>query len=116
MFVVNALVFVATAAVLVVLPATVSEPVSVTEVTVLAVGLALMLVVNTLLVRASLRPWDGLTALMKRVDLRRPRERAQESLTNIARHVDASRVELSLTGEREGVVQRITDEGQAQRG
>ncbi len=75
LFVVNGLVFVAAAAVLVVSPATVSEPVSVTEVTVLAVGLALMLAVNALLVRASLRPLDGLAALMKRVDLLRPGER-----------------------------------------
>ena len=113
LLVVNVLVFVAAAAVLVVSPATASEPVSVTVVTVLAVGLTLMLVVNALLVRASLRPLDGHTALMKHIDLRCPRERAQESLTNIARHADASRVELSLTGEREGVVQRITNDGRA---
>ncbi len=94
---VSALVFVAAVPVLV-SRATASEPVSVTEVTVLAVGLTLMLVVNALLVRASLRPLDGHTALMKRIDLRRRRKRAQESLTNIARHADASRVELSLTG------------------
>jgi two-component system sensor histidine kinase UhpB len=36
---------------------------------------------------------------------------AQESLTNIARHAGASRAELSLTGERNGVVLHITDDG-----
>jgi two-component system sensor histidine kinase UhpB len=74
-FVLNGLVFVLGAAVLVVSPATVSAPVSVREVTVLAVGLALMLGVNAVLLRASLRPLDGLTALMERVDLLRPGQR-----------------------------------------
>ncbi len=36
---------------------------------------------------------------------------AQESLTNIARHADASRVELTLTTEQNCVVLRITDDG-----
>jgi len=72
---VNALVFVVGAGVLVLSPATVSAPVAVTEVTVLAGGLALMLAVNAVLMRASLRPLDGLTALMERVDLLHPGER-----------------------------------------
>ncbi len=38
-------------------------------------GLTLMLTVNALLLRASLSPLDGLTALMERVDLLRPGER-----------------------------------------
>jgi two-component system sensor histidine kinase UhpB len=61
----NALVFVAGAGVLVLSPATVSTPVAVTEVTVLTVGLALMLAVNAVLLRTSLRPLDGLTALTR---------------------------------------------------
>jgi two-component system sensor histidine kinase UhpB len=36
---------------------------------------------------------------------------AQESLTNVARHADASEVELSLTAEREAVVLRVVDNG-----
>ncbi len=75
LFLVNGLVFLAATAVLVFSPATVSTPVQVREVTVLAVGLVLLLAVNALLLRASLRPLDGLTDLMKRVDLLRPGER-----------------------------------------
>ncbi len=41
---------------------------------------------------------------------------AQESLTNIARHADASRVELSLTHDRDTVVLRITDDGRGHDG
>ncbi len=36
---------------------------------------------------------------------------AQESLTNVARHADASTVELSLTPERDAVVLRVADDG-----
>ena len=75
LFFFDALVFVAAAAVLVISPATVSAPVSVTELCVLAVGSALMLIVNGLRLRANLRPLDGLTAPMERVDLLRPGER-----------------------------------------
>ncbi len=71
----NGLVFVVGAGVLVLSPATVSAPVSVREVSVLTVGLAVMLAVNAMLLRASLRPLDGLTDLMERVDLLRPGER-----------------------------------------
>ena len=75
LFLLNALVFVTAAAVLVLSPATVSAPVLLTEVSVLAVGLVLMLVVKAVLLRASLRPLDGLAELMERVDLLRPGER-----------------------------------------
>ncbi len=75
LFLLNALVFVAGAGVLVLSPATVSTPVLVTEVAVLTVGLALLLAVNALLLCTSLRPLDGLTALMERVDLLHPGER-----------------------------------------
>jgi two-component system sensor histidine kinase UhpB len=75
LFLLNALVFIAGAGVLVLSPATVSTPVAVTEVAVLTVGLALMLAVTAVLLRTSLRPLDGLTALMERVDLLRPGER-----------------------------------------
>ncbi|MHA6793813.1 histidine kinase [Pseudonocardia bannensis] len=75
LFLLNALVFVAGAVVLMFSPATVSTPVAAAEVTVLTLGLALMLAVNAVLLRTSLRPLDGLTALMERVDLLRPGER-----------------------------------------
>ena len=52
----NTLVFVVGAAVLVISPATVSTPVLLTEVGVLIVGSALMLTVNAVLLRATLRP------------------------------------------------------------
>ena len=71
----NTLVFIAGGAVLVLSPATVSMPASLTEVGVLAIGSALMLTVNAFLLRATLRPLDGLTALMERVDLLRPGQR-----------------------------------------
>lgn len=75
LFLLNALVFVTAAAVLVVSPLTVSAPILITELTVLTVGLVLMLAVTAVLLRTSLRPLDGLTALMERVDLLRPGER-----------------------------------------
>lgn len=75
LFVVNGSVFVMATAVLVLSPVTVSSPISTTEVGVLVGGLTLMLAVNALLLRASLSPLDGLTALMQRVDLLRPGER-----------------------------------------
>ena len=71
----NALVLVIAAAVLALSPLTVSAPVLITEVSVLAVGLVLMLVATAVLLRASLRPLDGLAELMERVDLLRPGER-----------------------------------------
>lgn len=75
LFGLNALIFLAGGAVLVFSPATVSTPVSVTEVSVLTVGLVLMLAINALLLRTGLRPLNGLTALMQRVDLLQPGER-----------------------------------------
>ncbi len=87
LFALNGLVFATGTAVLVLSPATVSAPVSGTELTVLAVGLLLMLAVNALLIRASLAPLDGLTALMERVDLLRPGERL-----GVAGYGDVARV------------------------
>jgi two-component system sensor histidine kinase UhpB len=55
--------------VLMVTPVTVSDPVRLAEVAVLGVGALVMVAVNAILVRATLRPLDRLTALMERVDL-----------------------------------------------
>ncbi len=56
-------------------PVTVSDPVLLTEVAVLGVGAIMMVAVNAILVRATLRPLDRLTALMEQVDLLRPGQR-----------------------------------------
>lgn len=75
----NALVFVVGTAVLMISPATISAPISLTEAGVLAAGSALMLAANAWLLRATLKPLDGLTVLMRRVDLLRPGQRLTES-------------------------------------
>jgi len=75
LFLVNGLLLLTAAAALVFLPVTVSTPILLTELAVLAVGLGVMLAVNAVLLRATLRPLDGLAALMERVDLLRPGER-----------------------------------------
>jgi len=49
-------------------PATVSPRVRLTEVPVLIIGLAVILITNALLLRASLAPLDALATLMRRVD------------------------------------------------
>jgi two-component system, NarL family, sensor histidine kinase UhpB len=83
----NGLVFGAAAALLVLSPATVSAPAVTAEIAVIVVGLALLLGVNALVTRVSLRPLDGLAALMDRVDLLRPGERLE-----VARDTDTARV------------------------
>jgi two-component system, NarL family, sensor histidine kinase UhpB len=75
LFLLNALVLVAGATLLVLSPATVSPGVRVAEVAVLVGGVALMLIVNAVLLRASLRPLDQLAVFMRRVDLLQPGER-----------------------------------------
>jgi two-component system sensor histidine kinase UhpB len=71
----NALVVVVAGVVLTFSPVTISHPVLVTEVAVLAAGAIAMVAMNAVLVRATLRPLDRLSALMERVDLLRPGER-----------------------------------------
>ncbi|SDL43838.1 two-component system, NarL family, sensor histidine kinase UhpB [Nonomuraea maritima] len=73
---INGLVFTTGLTVLALSPATVSSPVLLTELPILAGSLALMLAANAYLLRRSLGPLSGLTALMERVDLLRPRARA----------------------------------------
>jgi two-component system, NarL family, sensor histidine kinase UhpB len=75
LFLLNGAVLVAGVGALALSPATVSEPVLAPELTVLVVGLAVMLTANAVLLRSALRPLDGLSALMERVDLLRPGER-----------------------------------------
>lgn len=75
---VNAAVLAVGTAVLALSPATVSSPVLLTEAAVLAGALAVALVVNALLLRATLAPLDRLRAVMERVDLLRPGDRVPE--------------------------------------
>ncbi len=126
-FALNALMFVGATAALAMSPATVSLPVSVKELIVLAVGLVLMLVVNAVLLRASLRPLDGLTDLMKRVDLLRPGQRApvggngdvvhlirsfNDMLDRLEaeRGASAGRTLAAQEGERQRIAQELHDE------
>lgn len=75
LFLINGLVFAVGLTVLALSPATVSSPVLLNELPVLTVGLVLMLAANAILIRVSLAPLNGLTALMERVDLLRTQDR-----------------------------------------
>lgn len=75
---INGAVFTLGTLTLAVSPMTVSSPILLTEVPVLVIGLALILVATTVLVRRSLSPLDALTSLMERVDLLRSRDRLPE--------------------------------------
>jgi two-component system sensor histidine kinase UhpB len=126
-FLLNGLVFVVGATALVLSPATVSAPVAVREVVVLAVGLLVILGVNAALVQASLRPLDGMTSLMERVDLLRPGERARVTGNGDVAHLvrtfndmldrleaersaSAARALAAQEGERRRIAQELHDE------
>ena len=74
----NGVVFTAAALALALSPATVSFPISPGELAVLVGGLAVMLAVNAVLIRAILRPLVGLGAVMARVDMLYPGVRVDE--------------------------------------
>ncbi|MFD5828178.1 histidine kinase [Lentzea sp. NPDC060358] len=76
-FLLNAVVLVAAAALLVFGPATVSTPALLREVLVLAAGLAVMLIANALLIRVGLAPLGRLTRAMTTIDLLKPGPRLQ---------------------------------------
>jgi two-component system sensor histidine kinase UhpB len=124
---VNGLVFVAGATVLVLSPATISTPISVRELAVLALGLAVMLAATAFLLRAALKPLDGLVALMERVDLLRPGERVptnghgdiahlirtfNEMLDRLEaeRGASTARTLAAQEGERQRIAQELHDE------
>jgi two-component system, NarL family, sensor histidine kinase UhpB len=71
-FLLNAVVLCAAAALLLLGPATVSTPVLVTEALILAGGLAVMLVANAMLLRIGLAPLQRLTRAMTTTELLRP--------------------------------------------
>jgi len=75
-FLVNAAVFAGGIVVLAISPATVSSPIELAELLVLAVGLSAILLANLFLVRRSLAPLDRLRTLMRGVDLLQPGDRA----------------------------------------
>ena len=106
-FLVNVAVLLGASALLILSPVTVSAPIVATELAVLAVGLLTALVLNAVLLRASLRPLDGLTALMERVDLLRPGERLAATGTGDVAH---------LIRAFNGMLDRLEAERGAQRG
>lgn len=65
---INGLIFTLGTLVFVVSPATVSEPIELTEIPLLGVGLAVVLTANALILRSRLAPLDRLAASMRRVD------------------------------------------------
>lgn len=71
----NAVLLAAATAMLALTPATVSDPVAATELAVLAVGIAMMLVVNLALLRRAFAPLERLTRVAQRVDPLAPGER-----------------------------------------
>jgi two-component system, NarL family, sensor histidine kinase UhpB len=75
-FATNAAVLVAATLVLVISPATVSFPVALTELVVLALGLTAMLALNLVLLRRAFRPLARLTRFMRDVDPLQPGGRA----------------------------------------
>jgi two-component system sensor histidine kinase UhpB len=84
---INALVFLVATIVLVVSPATVSSQVAVSELGVLAMGLVLIMVFNSLLLRSSLAPVDRLITLMQRVNSERSGERLPVTGEEPVRHL-----------------------------
>src|SRR5918998_4497456 len=73
--VINALMFLIATVILVVSPATVSPQVAASELVLLAVGLIVVVMVNSLLLRSSLAPLARLIKVMEKVDLERPNQR-----------------------------------------
>ena len=76
-FVPNALLLVVAGVALIVSPATISSPPVLVEVVVVAIGLALMVVLNLYLLRRSVAPLEELAHLMRKVDPLRPGERVR---------------------------------------
>jgi two-component system sensor histidine kinase UhpB len=130
-FVANAAVFAVAALALAFSPATVSFPIALAEATILAGGLAAILILNLFLVRRSLAPLARLTSLMRNVDLLRPGQRLETTGPPEVRELGAVFNEMLVRleherresggealraqeGERKRVAQELHDEvGQA---
>jgi two-component system sensor histidine kinase UhpB len=78
LFALDGVVLVTAAVLLAVTPATVSFPVTGTQAAVLAAGVGAALLANAVVLRAGLRPLDGLVKAMGRVDVLVPGERVDE--------------------------------------
>lgn len=84
---INALMFLVATVILVVSPATVSPEVTSSELVLLAVGLIVVVMVNSLLLRSSLGPLDRLIKVMNHVDLERPSHRIAPTGDGAVRHL-----------------------------
>jgi len=108
-------------------PVTVSDPVRLTEVAVLGLGAIAMVAVNAILVRATLRPLDRLTALMEQVVLLRPGQRlsmpADRDVAHLVREfnrmldrlehergVSSAHALAAQEGERQRIARELHDE------
>jgi len=127
-FATNALVLVGATAALAVSPATVSSPVAVAELLVLALGLGAMLVLNVALLRRALLPLERLRTLMRGADPLRPGVRAPvdeavpelravaETFNEMVARLEAERREsagralAAQEGERLRIAQELHDE------
>jgi two-component system, NarL family, sensor histidine kinase UhpB len=89
-FLINGLIFTLGTLILAVSPATVSARIKLTEIPVLAIGLAVMLTANALLLRSSLAPLDRLAASMRRVDPPRRSDRMRERGSGDLHHLISS--------------------------
>lgn len=87
---INGLVFIVGTAALAISPATVSTRVLVSEAVVLTIGLTVIVVLNSLLLRTSLAPLDRLIRLMEKVDMQRPGQRLPEEGNGAVSHLVGS--------------------------
>lgn len=126
-FLLNGAIFVIATVVLVVTPATISFPVEATEAIILVLGLAALLLVNAVALRAAFAPLERLIRLMRTVDPYRPGARLEASgpqdisqLVSVfndmldrlesERRESARRALAAQEGERHRVAQELHDE------